>query len=130
MCSSLTYFIITRYESEYIKNITSTIANRISNCKPLFVGDNLVGMDSHFKKISLGLRMESNDVRMVGICGIGGIGKTTIAGYIYIYIYIIKFLGDLNVATSLMSERFTKIKVYLVYKINFLMIPKREQIKR
>ncbi|RVW60158.1 TMV resistance protein N [Vitis vinifera] len=27
--------------------------------------------------------MESNDVRMVGICGIGGIGKTTIAGYIY-----------------------------------------------
>ena len=82
MCSSLTYFIITRYESEYIKNITTTMANRL-NCKFLYVGDNLLGMDSHFKKISLGLRMESNDVRMVGICGIGGIGKTTIAGYIY-----------------------------------------------
>ena len=40
-------------------------------------------MDSHFQKLSLGLRMESNDVRMVGICGIGGIGKTTIARYVY-----------------------------------------------
>ena len=83
MCSSLTYFIITRYESQYIKNITSDIADRILNFKPLSVGDNLVGMDSYFKKISLGLSMKSNDVRIVGICGIGGIGKTTIAGYIY-----------------------------------------------
>ncbi|XP_034691602.1 disease resistance protein RPV1-like [Vitis riparia] len=71
------------YESEHINNITTTIANRILNRKLLFVGDNLVGMDSHFRKISLRLSMESNDVRMVGICGIGGIGKTTIAGYIY-----------------------------------------------
>ncbi|CBI29415.3 unnamed protein product, partial [Vitis vinifera] len=71
------------YESEHIKKITTTIANRILNCKLLFVEDNFVGMDSHFKKISLGLSMESNDVRMVGICGLGGIGKTTIASYIY-----------------------------------------------
>ena len=83
MCSSLTYFIFTRYESEHIKKITTTIANRILNCKPLFVRDNLVGMDSHFKKISWGLSIKSNDVHMVGICGIGGIGKTTIAGSIY-----------------------------------------------
>ena len=93
----------------------------------MFVEDNLVGMDSHFKKISLGLSMKSNDVRIVGICGIGGMGKTTIAGYIY----IIKFLGDLNVVASLeMSKRFTKKKVYLVYKSYFLMISKREKIQR
>ena len=64
-CSSLTYFIIARYESEHIKEITTVIANRILNFKSLFVEDNLVGMDSHFQKLSLGLRMESNDVRMV-----------------------------------------------------------------
>ncbi|XP_034674591.1 disease resistance protein RPV1-like [Vitis riparia] len=40
-------------------------------------------MDSYFEKISLELNTESNNVRMVGICGIGGIGKTTIAGYVY-----------------------------------------------
>ena len=49
----------------------------------MFVGDNLVGMDSHFEKISLGLNTKLNDVHMVGICGIGGIGKTIIAGYVY-----------------------------------------------
>ena len=53
------------------------------NCKLLFVEDNLVGMNFHFENLSLGLSMESNDVRMIGICGIGGIGKTTIAGYVY-----------------------------------------------
>ena len=79
----LLYFIIARYESEHIKEITTVIANRILNFKSLFVEDNLVGMDSHFQKLGLGLRMESNDVRMVGICGIGGIGKTTIARYVY-----------------------------------------------
>ena len=40
-------------------------------------------MNFHFENLSLGLSMESNDVRMIGICGIGGIGKTTIAGYVY-----------------------------------------------
>ena len=40
-------------------------------------------MNFHFKNLSLGLSMESNDVRMIGICGICGIGKTTIAGYVY-----------------------------------------------
>ena len=53
------------------------------NCKLLFVEDNLVGMNFHFENLSLELSMESNDVRMIGICGIGGIGKTTIAGYVY-----------------------------------------------
>ena len=40
-------------------------------------------MDDHLKNISLGLNMESNDVRMIMIYGIGGIGKTTIAQYLY-----------------------------------------------
>lgn len=75
--------MITRYESEHIKEITAIIANRILKCELLFIEDDLVGMGSHFKNLSLGLSMESNVVRMIGICGIGGIGKTTIAGYVY-----------------------------------------------
>ena len=83
MCSSLAYFIITRYESKQIKKIITNIANRILNCRLSFIQENLVGMNYHLKNISLGLNMESNDVRMIMICGIGGIGKTTIAKYVY-----------------------------------------------
>ena len=51
------------------------------------IKDNLVGIDLHCGKLSLELRMESNDVRLVGICGMGGIGKKTIASYVYNQIY-------------------------------------------
>ena len=86
-CSFLIFFIITRYESKHVEEITTIIANRILNGKPLFVEDNLVGIDFHFEKLCLELRMESNDVCLIGICGMGGIGKTTIASYVYNQIY-------------------------------------------
>ena len=57
------------------------------NCKRFDVGANLVGMDSRVKEIILRLHMESSDVRIVGIYGVSGTGKTTIAKVIYNIIF-------------------------------------------
>nr|XP_028956654.1 disease resistance-like protein DSC1 [Malus domestica] len=46
-------------------------------------GDGLVGMDSHLDEMNLRLCLGTEDVRFVGIWGMGGIGKTTIARAVY-----------------------------------------------
>ena len=76
------YFIIDRYESSHIKEITNIVFRRL-NHKKLVVDTNLVDMDSRVEKIVLQLLMESDDVHVIGISGIGGIGKTTIANVLY-----------------------------------------------
>ncbi|XP_058216680.1 disease resistance protein RPV1-like [Rhododendron vialii] len=49
----------------------------------LHVADHQVGLESHLQKLNLLLNMESDDVRIVAVWGIGGIGKTTIAKKLY-----------------------------------------------
>lgn len=45
--------------------------------------DNLVGIDDHVEEVMTLLDVDKNDVRVLGIWGMGGIGKTTIAKFIY-----------------------------------------------
>ena len=75
-------FLAGRYESELIKKIIVEILGKLSR-KLLYVDKHLVGMSSRLEEILLQVSIESNDVRMIGICGIGGVGKTTMAKVVY-----------------------------------------------
>lgn len=49
----------------------------------LYVAPYPIGVDSRAKHIYLWLQDGGVDVRLIAICGMGGIGKTTIAKFVY-----------------------------------------------
>ncbi|PRQ24760.1 putative TIR domain, winged helix-turn-helix DNA-binding domain-containing protein [Rosa chinensis] len=70
-------------ESKFIQNIVEEISIQVSNRTYLKVAKYPVGLESRVRDMHELLCVEENDVRMVGIWGIGGIGKTTVAKAVY-----------------------------------------------
>ncbi|CAL5347748.1 unnamed protein product [Camellia sinensis] len=71
------------YETELIrKDVEEVVSCKLKETF-LYVAKHPVGIESRVVDINSLLSIESDDVRMIGIYGLGGIGKTTIATTVY-----------------------------------------------
>ncbi|XP_076888621.1 TMV resistance protein N-like [Bidens hawaiensis] len=74
-------------ESEIVSEIIRRILQDMRNASPVdlsLLTEGLVGMESRVNEVVRILNMESNDeVRFIGICGMNGIGKTTLAEVVF-----------------------------------------------
>ncbi|CAF1787149.1 unnamed protein product [Brassica napus] len=70
-------------EAAMIEKIATDISNMLNNFTPSSDFEELVGMRAHLEKMEPLLCLDSDEVRMIGIWGPPGIGKTTIARVAY-----------------------------------------------
>ena len=68
---------------EIIEKVANNLSDLLYEDVPSGDFDGLVGMENHIMQISSLLSLDSDDVRMVGIWGPSGIGKTTTARALY-----------------------------------------------
>ncbi|XP_048430327.1 disease resistance protein RPV1-like isoform X2 [Pyrus x bretschneideri] len=71
-----------RYEGQLIQDIVEEIRNKLDHAA-LDVAPFSVGMDYRVRRLNMWLQDGSNDVGVAVICGMGGIGKSTIAKAAY-----------------------------------------------
>ncbi|XP_057948493.1 disease resistance protein RPV1-like isoform X1 [Malania oleifera] len=69
-------------EQELIRCLVKRVLTELSNT-PLAVATYIVGLDSHVEKLMDRLTVKSGGIQVLGLHGIGGVGKTTLAKALY-----------------------------------------------
>ncbi|KAH9726995.1 Disease resistance-like protein DSC1 [Citrus sinensis] len=72
-----------RKEAELVETIVEDISKKLEDMYDTTDSDGFVGLNSRIGEMKSLLCLESHDVRIVGIWGMGGIGKTTIASVVF-----------------------------------------------
>lgn len=71
-------------EGRLVEIIVEYLVEKISKMRPLHVVENTIGVELLVDEVISLIRMgQKEDVRIIGICGVKGIGKTTMAEVIY-----------------------------------------------